>query len=102
MKKLAHYRPHCDELAAQGIRYRPKAISCYGRLHPEAVHVLAAVAQKAVRRYGFVDHVPILRRLQQAIGVRLQVRLVSMVRACLPHLSSDELQLLHGCVGPDG
>ena len=68
-KKLAYYSEHFVELSAQGIRHRPLAISCSGRLHIETVSVLTAVAQKAARRHGLADYVPILQRLQQATGV---------------------------------
>ena len=73
-------------------------MSCYGRMHPEAGSVLKSVAVKVTRRQGFTDHGPILQRLRQCIGVRLQVRLASMVRACLPQLTGDELASLgDGC-----
>ena len=92
-KNLAAYQEHFGELSAQGIRYRPLAMSCYGRMHPEAASVLESVAVKVARSHGFADYGPILQRLRQTIGVRLQVRLASMVRACLPRLTFDELAL---------
>ena len=49
-----------------------------------------------VRRHGFAGNSPILQRLRQCLGVRLQVRLASMVRVCLPRLTGDELALLGG------
>ena len=63
-------------------------------MHSGAASVLESIAVKIGRRHGFADYGPILQRLRQAIGVRLQVRLASMVRACLPRLSRDELALL--------
>ena len=53
-----------------------------------------SISAKIARRHGFADYGPILQRLRQAIGVRLQAGLATMVRACLPRLSRDELALL--------
>jgi hypothetical protein len=98
-KRIECYAMQFDELSMQGVRYRPLAMSCYGRLHPETARVLVDVCQKAVRRHGFAEHLPILQRLQQVIGARLQVRLATMARSCLPRLSRDELQVLLCGVG---
>ena len=90
-KKIACYAMHFDELSVQGVRYRPLAMSCYGRLHPETARVLDDICQKVARRHGFAEHLPILQRLHQVIGARLQSRLASMARCCLPRLSRGEL-----------
>ena len=95
-KKMGTYRNHFAELTEQGIRYAPFVMSCYGRLHPDATHALEALALRAALRHGFLEQRVLLRRFQAGLGVRVWKRLASMVRACVPRLSRDEMTLLVG------
>ena len=49
-RKLARMDPYKDELAAAAIDYRPFAISCWGRLHPNARQMLISLAKRIARR----------------------------------------------------
>ena len=87
---------HFEEMTAQGIRYVPLVLSCYGRWHPEAATTLERIALQAGRRQGVANHRALLRRASAAIGVVVQMRAVAMARACLPTLGEEALRLLFG------
>ena len=95
-KKLETYGEYFEELAAQGVRYVPFVLSCYGRLHPEATTTLERLALQAARRQGVGNHRALLRRTSAALGVAVQRRAVAMARACLPKLTMEALQILFG------
>ena len=51
-RKAGEYGPHLEELAEQGVLYRPLCFSTHGRLHPDATAILTNVAKRAARRRG--------------------------------------------------
>ena len=89
-RKLDEHAPYLAELADEGVVYRPLVFSCWGRPHPEALELLAALAAAAARRQGFADGASLLRCARRAISVQLWRRAASMVHACLPRPSADE------------
>ena len=95
-KKLRTYAAHLPELAGKGIRYVPMAISCYGRLHPEAALVVRRLSVAAARRQGAADALLVERRARCWISVAVLRRAVAMVRACLPALSREQVEVLVG------
>lgn len=95
-RKVHRYGSHLDALHAQQISYRPMVFSAYGRIHTEAQVILKSLAMRAARRRGFLDHRPLLRRCELAIGVAIWRRAASMVHYCLPRLGATEMHLLFG------
>ena len=95
-KKREKYEEYFEEMAANNVRYYPVVISCYGRLHPEAVTAMERIALQAGRRQGVANYKALLRRAQTALGVAVVTRAVAMARACLPKLTTEALQLLFG------
>ena len=88
------------------MRYMPMVLSCYGRLHHEAVVNLERIALQAGRRQGVSNYRPLLRRTKAALGVAVVTRAVAMARACLPKLGEEALRLLFAqdldCEGQTG
>ena len=97
-RKVATYASHEQELAARGVRYLPFAISCYGRLHPEAIIVVSRLAAAAARRHSALGARALEKRVRCRISVRVARRAVSMLRACLPPLPAESAAVL---LGPD-
>ena len=95
-KKRDRYGDFRDELRSRNIIYAPLVASCYGRWHIDSACTLERIARQAARRLGVRDHGGILRRAHAAIGVAIWRRAVCMVRACLPQLDDDALQVLVG------
>ena len=83
-------------MARRGLHYVPVVISRDGRVHPDSAVVLERLANQAGRRLGVSDSRPLLRRAERALAVAVWRRAAAMVRACLPGLSSESLQLLFG------
>ena len=67
-RKLARMDPYKDELAAAAIDYRPFAISCWGRLHPNARQMLISLAKRIARREGSHSYQQVLTRLEARIS----------------------------------
>ena len=96
-RKRKQYQRHLHELeVVQGTAYLPMVWSAFGRAHPDAQVMLAAMAAQAARRRGLRDQRLILRRVCGAIGVALVRRSVHMVLACTPHLDAEEERVLFG------
>ena len=96
-RKRKQYQRHLHELeVVQDTAYRPMVWSAFGRAHPDAQVMLAAMAAQAARRRGLRDQRLILRRVCGAIGVALVRRSVHMVLACTPHLDAEEERALFG------
>ena len=51
-RKRERLEPFRDQLDASGVEYHPFAISCWGRLHPAANHMLQNIAKRIARREG--------------------------------------------------
>ena len=71
-------------------------LSCYGRWHPDSRLTMEAIAKRAARKRGFLDHRLLLRRALASIGVLIWRRAAAMVRSCVPRASDEELELLLG------
>ena len=95
-EKMVKYQPHLPELTRLGIRYKPMVLSCYGRWHPDSRLTLEAIAKRAARKRGFLDHRLLLRRSLASVGVLVWRRAAAMVKSCLPRPSDEELSLLFG------
>ena len=95
-RKLKEYGEFLDEMAAQDIRYIPLTFSCYGRAHPETLHILEKLSARAARKFGMTDHRPIFRRTLARIGIAIWNRAAEMIQLCSTTLSKDELTLLFG------
>ena len=95
-RKLGTYSDHFHELSARGVRYVPFALSCYGRLHPEAAVTVSQLAAAAARRQGSVSARTLEKRARCWISVAVVRRAVAMVRACLPPMTAEQATVLLG------
>ena len=83
------------------------AFSAYGRVLPEAMATLTAIAKRGAMKRGLGDHRLLLRRAMAGVGVAIWRRAAAMVRACLPAGSREAVALAlgadaHGDAGADG
>lgn len=85
-----------EEMRLQGVTYEPVTFSAFGRVHPDAVAPITNMAKNAARRRGLGNHKLILRRAMARVGVEIWRRAASMVEACLPQPSPEEMDLLFG------
>ena len=90
-RKLERLTPFSAELDAGGVEYRPITFSCYGRPHPDALHVMRAFARRLARRRGTEAHVE-ERHLAARIGVEIWRRAARMLRQCLPDTAADAIE----------
>ena len=97
-REIGNYADHLAELEAKGVRYLPFTVSCYGRLHPEAVAVARQLAASAARRHGALGARTLERRVRCRLSVCITRRAVAMLRACLPPLAAEQAAVL---LGPD-
>ena len=97
-RKNARMQQFSHELEAGGIVYRPFAVSCWGRLHPEAMQMLHNIAKKMTRRDGTTTQRAILSRLQARITTEVMRRAARMLLRCLPRAEYLETQ---GSVGEE-
>ena len=93
-RKLASYGPHLEELAREGIEYRPLAWTCWGRPHPDACAAIRSMAQSAARRQSGVCATDLERRSRSAISIQLWRRAAKMVAACRPKLGAEDAALV--------
>ena len=98
--KKKKYASILSDLAEEGVVYCPLVVSCYGRLHVDALQYLRSMAAVAARRHGFADGASLLRRVRTALGVQVWRRVAAMARACRGSLSAAEAaRLLAGAQG---
>ena len=81
-RKNARMQQFSDELEAGGVVYRPFAVSCWGRLHPEAMQMLHNIAKRMARRDGTTTQRAILSRLQARITTEVMRRAARMLLRC--------------------
>ena len=93
-KKMHDYGAYLDELAEDGIAYKPVVWTCWGRPHVDAVGAVRSMAQAAARRHGALRPRDLERRAGAAIGVQIWKRAARMVDACRPCLCADEASLV--------
>ena len=94
--KMKKYEEFLPTLTQRGIRYKPMVLSAYGRWHPDSMLTMEAIAKRAARKRGFVDHRLLLRRSLASIGVLIWRRAAAMVRSCPPKPTAEELALMFG------
>lgn len=88
------------ELAREGVRYLPFAVSCFGRLHPDAAHCLGVLARAAARRRGLADYRPLLARARTSLAVQIWRRAACMASACMAAGVEDAAMHLAGAEPP--
>jgi len=89
-RKRERMAPLAQELEAAGVEYRPFAVSCWGRLHPNAEQMLANLSKRMARRDGTASQSAMLIRLRSRITTELMRRASRMVLCCLPMGSRAE------------
>ena len=94
--KMQKYEAVLPELEAQGIKYCPATISCYGRRHPCVTQMLTLAARGAARRRGGRCQNGILRRWCRTIAADVWRRAARMIAACLPPEPDQTQFLLEG------
>ena len=82
--------PFWDELGSGAISYRPFVVSCWGRLHPDALQMLRNLAKRLARREGRSSQRVHLDRLLARVNVEVMRRAARMVRDCLPRGDSAD------------
>ena len=87
-RKRDRYAPFQSALAAGGIDYQPFAVSCWGRLHPDAERMLQCLAKRVARRDGSTNLRSVVVRFHARIVTELMRRAARMVLACLPRAQS--------------
>eukprot|EP00973_Karenia_brevis_P006914 937584-Karenia_brevis.AAC.1 len=100
-KRMRNDEPYLRELSAQGIRYEPAVISCFGRRHPDTTKMMMLAARRAARYRGMSSHQGLLNRWFRTIAAQVWLRAARMIKACLPDESSEAEFLLEG-VRPEG
>ena len=95
-EKMKKYEPHLPSLTSRGIRYKPMILSTYGQWHPDSRMTFEAIAKRAARKQGFLDHKLLLRRALASVGVLIWRRAAAMVRACLPRPTAEEMAIVFG------
>ena len=88
--KMAKYAPFFNELARQGITYKPLVWSCFGRPHPEASTFVANVAHRIARRRGHCDHRLVGAQIRSDVTVEIWRRNARQLRGCLPDPGDSE------------
>ena len=74
----------------------PMVFSAEGRQHPATTRMLHNTLKAIARKVDDAELQAIRRRWAHDIGVAIQSRKVSMIRACLPEQSHHHAWLLHG------
>ncbi len=68
------------------------AVSCWGRLHPNAEQMLMNLSQRVARRQGGVARCSVLMRFRAHITIELMRRAARMVLHCLPHAHAADAE----------
>ena len=72
-----------DDLAKDGIQYRPAAFSTYGRMHIDVKHMLKEAARRLARKEGIVDTRGIIKRWKRELTAAIWNRAACMLRQCM-------------------
>ena len=89
--KLHEYAGVLEELAEEGVQYRPLVWSCWGRPYSDAAAAVRSMATAASRRRGLGDPRGLAGRASALVGVQLWRRAAAMVAACVPATASRDL-----------
>ncbi len=89
-RKAERMQPHADQLEAAGVQYQPFAVSCWGRLHPEATQMLLRLAKRLARRAGTTTHRAVLRQLVARVTTTVMRRAARMLLRSSPLASLDD------------
>ena len=83
-EKLDYYGDHLDDLAQQGIVYKPMIFTAYGRRHPSATNMLNHAATTVARQRGYANAKGLRRHWERQLAAEIWRRAARMVKACLP------------------
>jgi hypothetical protein len=92
--KLDYYEAHLEDLARQGIVYKPMTFTAYGRRHPDATNMLHIAATTVARQRGDSSAIGLQKHWQRQLAAEIWRRAARTVRACLP-----KWQPASGCGG---
>ena len=81
--KLDYYEDHIDDLAAQGIVFKPITLTAYGRRHPCATDMLHQAATTVARQRGCPNAMGLEKHWRRQLAAEIWRRAARMVRACL-------------------
>ena len=81
-----------EELANGAVEYHPFAVSCWGRLHPNAEQMLRNISKRMARREGLSNQRSIEDRLRARITTEVMRRAARMVLRCLPAQTDATVQ----------
>jgi len=93
-RKSERMEIHADELASANVEYHPFAVTCWGRLHPEAAAMLTRLAKRMARRNGSLAYHNILLRLRAKISMEIWRRAARMALKCVTTNYDDEAEAL--------
>ena len=82
-RKLRKYSRHLQDLAQQGVQYKPLIWSAWGRPHADCATILQNLSSRAARRRGLTSGAAIKQHAAAAVGAALQRRACRMLHACL-------------------
>ena len=82
--------PFVAELRQSAVEYHPFAISCWGRLHPQASAMVRALAKFKARREGSTCDLTIYRQLIARLTTLVWRRAARMALRCRPRAADDE------------
>ena len=83
-EKLNYYEDHLEDLAQQGIIYKPMIFTAYGRRHPSATNMINHAATTVARQRGYATANGLQRHWQRQMAAEIWRRAARMVKACLP------------------
>ena len=89
-RKRARIRPYQPELDQAAIEYHPFAVSCWGRLHPDAAQMIRNLAKVKARREGGTNAEIIFRQLISRITALVWRRAARMALRCRPRCGDDD------------
>ena len=95
-RKVTRYSSILPALRRAGVTFMPMVFSAEGRQHPATTRMLHSTLKAMARKVDEAELQAIQRRWAHDIGVAIQRRKVSMIRACLPEQSQHHTWLLHG------
>ena len=88
--KRARMAPYGAELDRSAISYEPFIISCWGRLHPEAIRMLRSIAKVRARREQSTGAETLYRQLLARVTALVWRRAARMALRCRPHSAGDD------------
>ena len=87
--KLRKHDHVLDDLAKDGILYKPAVFSTYGRMHVDVKNMLKEAARRLARKDGIADTRGIIKRWKREITAALWNRAACMLHKCMENQKSD-------------